>query len=193
MECKEPGLISFARPLFSATQRSAWHPSLVRILSLGFGVLMLVLLTGCGAQPTSASAGASVRAATATPLPTATAEPTIAPAQLERARTLLVTQGCTGCHTIASFPEAQGLVGPDLSHIASEAPQIIVSADYKNSTGTATTAQAFLRESILEPSRFVAPTCPFGACTDNLMPKDFQTRLKEDEITALVDLLLSLK
>lgn len=154
---------------------------------------MLVLLTACGTQPTAASAGVPTVSPTVAPPLTATSEPTLAPEQLERGRTLLVTQGCVGCHTIDRFPEAVGKIGPDLSHISSEAITIIESATYKESGGMTTTVKEYLRESITDPSRFVAPTCPLSACTDNLMPKDFQTRLKEDEIAALVDLLLSLK
>ncbi len=34
----------------------------------------------------------------------------------EDGRALFITKACSGCHTIQGFPEAQGKVGPELSH-----------------------------------------------------------------------------
>ncbi len=148
-------------------------------------MLFVVFATGCGGAPTAAAGVAP----TAAPTP----EPTVAPERLAKARELLATQGCIGCHTIGGFPEAQGQIGPDLSHISSDAAGIIVSQGYKDGGGTATTPREYLRESILKPSQFVVPECPTGACPDFVMPRDFKTRLTQEELEVLLDLLATLK
>ncbi len=38
----------------------------------------------------------------------------------EDGRVLFITKACSGCHTVQDFPEAQGKVGPELSHWASD-------------------------------------------------------------------------
>jgi mono/diheme cytochrome c family protein len=58
---------------------------------------------------------------------------------------------CAACHTIAGT-RAAGNLGPDLTHIGSTALDRLASADYH---GAATTAAAYIRESILEPDAYV--------------------------------------
>jgi nitric oxide reductase subunit C len=112
---------------------------------------------------------------------------------VDAARKLIIAQGCIGCHTISVVPEATGLIGPNLSQIFTQAPDIIASAGYKASDGKATTAREYLQESILTPSAFVYPDCPDGPCSDYLMPQDFKTRISPAELENLLDFLSTLK
>ncbi|NTW97066.1 MAG: hypothetical protein HGB28_00745 [Oscillochloris sp.] len=163
------------------------------IMFMGVAMLVLVLATGCGGQTTAAAELPPTPIPTPVPTPLPTAVPTLAPERIAQARALIVSYGCIGCHTIESYPEARGLLGPDLSHVASESLSIIASQAYKDGKGTATTAEEYLYESIKTPSLFIAPTCPMGDCPDFVMPRDFASRITDEEIATLVDLLMTLK
>jgi len=56
-------------------------------------------------------------------------------------------------------------------------------------TGKATTADDYIHESILDPNLFIAPTCPTGPCTANVMPATLSSTLNTDEINAIVQYL----
>ncbi len=72
------------------------------------GLVGAALLAACGeSDPTPTPTP------TAAPTPTATAVTPAGPSAPE----LIVSQGCSGCHTLDSIPEARGEIGPDLSHI----------------------------------------------------------------------------
>ena len=90
---------------------------------------------------------------------------------------------CGSCHTIAGIPNAVGVIAPDLSDINMMAGEHIKSGSY---TGKATNAEEYIRESILDPNLFVAPECPTGACTPNVMPATLADTLTTDEINAVV-------
>ena len=143
------------------------------------------------AAPTAAPAAAAPTAAA--PAAAATTGGSLAPEKVDAARKLIIAQGCIGCHTIAVVPEATGLIGPNLSQIFTQAPDIIASAGYKASDGKATIAREYLQESILTPSAFVYPDCPDGPCSDYLMPQDFKTRISPAELENLLDFLSTLK
>ncbi|MFQ5408507.1 MAG: c-type cytochrome, partial [Anaerolineales bacterium] len=55
--------------------------------------------------------------------------------------------GCAGCHTIPGIPDAAGAVGPNLAAIGSAA----------GSRDPGLDAEAYIRQSILEPNAFIAP------------------------------------
>ena len=144
------------------------------------------------AAPTAAAPAAAAPTAAA-PAAAATTGGSLAPEKVDAARKLIIAQGCIGCHTIAVVPEATGLIGPNLSQIFTQAPDIIASAGYKASDGKATIAREYLQESILTPSAFVYPDCPDGPCSDYLMPQDFKTRISPAELENLLDFLSTLK
>jgi len=93
---------------------------------------------------------------------------------------------CGSCHTIAGIPNASGAIAPDLSDAKMTAEEILKSEDY---TGTAATAEEYIRESILDPNLFIAPDCPIGACTPNVMPATLSDTLTNDEIDNIVNYL----
>ncbi len=78
---------------------------------------------------------------------------------------LFTAQGCGGCHTLAEAGST-GTVGPDLD-------QALADRD-----------PAFIRESIVEPGARDAPGFP-----DNVMPRDYASRLSSEELARLVDYL----
>jgi len=90
---------------------------------------------------------------------------------------------CGSCHTIAGIPNAVGVIAPGLSDVNMAADEHFKSGSY---TGKATTAEDYIHESILDPNLFIAPTCPTGPCTANVMPATLSTTLNTDEINAIV-------
>lgn len=98
-----------------------------------------------------------------------------------RARALFIEKGCGGCHTLSSVPGAAGAVGPALDGIGQRAAERIADPAY---TGSATTAEEYIRESILNPSAFVVPDY------QDVMPKNFGDLLSEEELNTLVQFLL---
>ena len=96
---------------------------------------------------------------------------------------------CGSCHTIAGIPNAVGVIAPDLSDISMAADEHIKSDAY---TGTATTAEEYIHESIIDPNLFLAPTCPTGACAPNIMPATMSETLTTDEINSITTYLKGL-
>ncbi|MFN8414288.1 MAG: copper-containing nitrite reductase [Anaerolineales bacterium] len=96
---------------------------------------------------------------------------------------------CGTCHTISGIPNASGVIAPNLSDIKMMAEEQIKSSGY---TGKATNAHEFIKEAILDPNIFVAPTCPTGPCTANVMPATLKDTLSNDEVNAIVQYLENL-
>ncbi len=96
---------------------------------------------------------------------------------------------CGSCHTVAGIPNAAGAIAPNLSDINMAAEEYLKSGKY---TGTAKTAEEYIHESIVDPNLFIAPTCPTGACTPNVMPATLKDMLNADEINAIVGYLKAL-
>lgn len=130
------------------------------------GLIGAALLAACGqSDPTPTPTP------TAAPAPTATTAPADGPSGAE----LIVSMGCSGCHSLDSIPEATGKVGPDLSHIGGRADA------------------AYIRESILDPGAVTATGCPSGPCPAGLMPPMFGIIMSPEEIDTLVAYLAGLQ
>lgn len=84
---------------------------------------------------------------------------------------------CLGCHTITGA----ALVGPSWKGLAGSTRQL-------SGGGSAVADDAYIRESIVSPNAKVA-----NGFQPNVMPQDFGTKLKADEIDALVEYIKSLK
>lgn len=97
---------------------------------------------------------------------------------------LFKSEGCTSCHTIEGV--SQGQVGPDLTHIGTVAEQRAAEAGVES-------AEAYIRQAIVDPNAFIAPECPMGPCPSGVMPQAFGKVLSEERIKALVRYLLEQK
>jgi hypothetical protein len=91
-------------------------------------------------------------------------------------------QYCGICHVLSLIPTT-GTFGPPHDHIATTALERIADPAY---TGSAQTAEEYLRESLLDPYVFIVPGAASGA-----HPMPVYTFLSEQEIDALVQLLLA--
>ncbi len=132
---------------------------------------------------------------TPTPLPGPTATPGPSPDEAVAAlpagdaakgKTLTEQQGCVACHipnpdtpdaTLAGSPWVAS-ASEDGKGIADHAPERITASDY---TGTATGADAYLYESIVNPSAFVVP-----GYVDGVMPKTYGGALSEQDLADVI-------
>ncbi len=89
----------------------------------------------------------------------------------EKGKSFFISKACVGCHTIQGMPEAQGKVGPELTHQASNS--LIL--------GILPNTEENLKEYLKDPAK-VKP--------GSLMPNQYLT---DSEIEALVAFLLTLK
>lgn len=145
----------------------------------------VLALTACGgSEPEPTKAPEPQAAAPA-------AEPTVVPASVvEKGKQVYNQYGCQACHAIAGF--ADGQVGPALDNIYKVAQERIASPEYKQSKGKATTAEQYIRESILHPNDYIVPQCPTGPCPAGVMIQNFEQQIKPDELEALIGYLMSL-
>ena len=96
--------------------------------------------------------------------------------------------GCSACHMIPGVPGAVGQIGPDLTNIGLMARERVQADDY---SGSATTAEEYIRESLETPNAFISPDCPGAPCQADLMPA-FADFYFEGEIQKVVAYLASL-
>lgn len=94
---------------------------------------------------------------------------------------------CAACHSMAP---GVNLAGPSLANLATVAEETIKSDDYK---GKATTAEEFIRESIVEPSAYLYPGPMFSANGVSFMPPSYGKDLSKEDIDHLVAYLASFK
>jgi hypothetical protein len=87
--------------------------------------------------------------------------------------------GCTACHTIPNIPGAVGVVGPNLANIGVTGAERIPGYE----------AEAYIRESLVEPNAFTAPECPTGPCITGVMP---EILLEDAEVDVIVSYLATL-
>ncbi len=112
---------------------------------------------------------------TSTPAPT----PTVRPIEGDEAQEIILNAGCGSCHQIGELGEGHK-VGPDLSNIGNVAARR--QADLS--------AEAYIRQSIIDPNAFIAPECPNSPCLSNIMPDDYANRLSSRQIELVVIFLL---
>lgn len=95
--------------------------------------------------------------------------------------------GCASCHALAP---GTTLVGPSLAGVDSRAAERIHEPGY---TGSAKSADAYLRESILEPSRYLVPGARYSSGGRSFMPDTFGQTLSPGQIDDLVAYLATLR
>ena len=106
---------------------------------------------------------------------------TLGKGDAQAGQTIFAENGCVACHAVTS--DAPPGIGPSLAGVASRSREAIQKPDY---TGAAETVEAYLWESITNPSVYLAQEQ--GAT----MPNTYQQSLEEQEITNLVAYLLTL-
>ncbi len=94
--------------------------------------------------------------------------------------------GCGACHVIEGVEGANGVVGPDHTHLA------IKAAEVAEKVGAAS-AEEYIRESIVDPSAYIAEDCPTGPCAPGTMPQNLKDQLTEEQINDLVAFLMQQK
>jgi len=90
--------------------------------------------------------------------------------------------GCITCHSLEA---GEIKVGPSHAGIARRAAEVIQQSNY---TGSATTAEGYLRESILVPDAYVEAGFPPG-----VMYQAYSQTLTEGELADIVAFLISLE
>ena len=108
------------------------------------------------------------------PTPTPSAEELADP--VARGRQVFLDRGCGGCHTVDGL--TAGTVGPILTNIATVAETRVPGQ----------TAEDYIHESIVNPSAHVVEGFP-----DNVMPKNFEELISQEQLNDLVAFLLSLE
>ena len=169
-------------------------------------VLCWLFAVACGggddATPTSVNTPTSVPTPTTLPTSEVTSEPPTSPVTSVPATPTVgagdqVTVGmntflnvpdnvapqalwCYQCHFAQDIPEAGGLLGPDLSHIGTDA------ANRKPGLS----AEEYIRESIRDPQGFI---CDVERCTAGLMTSAITENLTDVQVDGLVAFLLTLE
>jgi mono/diheme cytochrome c family protein len=109
-------------------------------------------------------------------LPTPTPGAAEAADPVARGQQVFMNSGCGGCHTIEGI--SNGVVGPNLTHIGTAAETI----------KAGTSAEDYIRESILNPNAYVVE-----GFQPNIMPQNFGQQLSSQQLNDLVAFLLSHK
>lgn len=128
--------------------------------------------------PTEPAAVASTPAGSVD-TPTKAPDPVAQPSGLDGQEIFLGSGGCGACHTVEGV--SQGLVGPDLSHLGTEA------AERKPGMS----AEDYIFESIRDPQAFVATGVE--RAIPGIMTAGITAGLSDEEVQALVDFLLAQK
>ncbi|HLV78420.1 MAG TPA: cytochrome c [Marinobacter sp.] len=97
-----------------------------------------------------------------------------------------VTPSCNACH---STQPGADMAGPSLAGVLTRAEATVNSAEYQ---GSATTAEEYLRESILEPNAHLVPGAMYSAGGTSFMPV-YEDSLSAEQVDQLVDYLATLK
>jgi mono/diheme cytochrome c family protein len=109
-------------------------------------------------------------------LPTQTPSPEEQADPVARGRQVFLDRGCGGCHTVEGL--TAGTVGPPLTDIATVAETRVPGQS----------AEEYIHQSIVDPSAHVVEGFP-----DNVMPKNFEELMSQEQLDDLVAFMLSLE
>lgn len=131
--------------------------------------------------------GASIGTAGALPPATTSGPSGKDPVALGEALFKSVSPACSTCHSL--LPGAN-MAGPTLAGVATRAQQTIASSEYK---GSAKDVEAYLRESITQPSAYIVPGAMYSANGVSFMPNNFGKDLSPDQIAHMAAYLATFK
>lgn len=94
---------------------------------------------------------------------------------------LMTQQGCGGCHALDGVSGMAGAVGPTLNGLAATAASRLADPGY---AGTATTPEAYIRESIVAPATYIVEGY------QPVMPPGYGESLSDAQLDAIVARLL---
>lgn len=95
--------------------------------------------------------------------------------------------GCAACHSLSP---GVNLAGPTLARMAARAEEIVADPAY---TGSATTAEEYITESILQPSAHIVPGELYSADGRSFMPDNYGDMLTPEQVAHLVAYLMTLR
>ncbi len=95
-----------------------------------------------------------------------------------------------GCFTCHSTVAGVNLVGPSLAGIAQRAATSVASSDYH---GTATDAESYIRESIVDPGAYLVPGANYSSNGVSMMPQGLMQSLPPAQLDGLIAYLMTLK
>lgn len=135
--------------------------------------------------PAEADAEAPAEEAAAEEAPAEAAAPVaVEPVPVTDELVSAFTKGtCIACHVIPGIQGAVGMVGPDMTHIGTDAATRVPGQS----------AVDYIHESIVDPMAFTAPECPFGPCVTGAMPPGLDQLVSEDELNLMVNYLAGLE
>lgn len=104
------------------------RPSLLLLLFF-FLSYLTVIISACNSPASTSTPAPEMEKPSSVTVVEETSEETLPTDNVEDGRALFISKACTGCHVIKGIPEAQGKVGPELTHQASNAQIIGVVAN----------------------------------------------------------------
>jgi nitric oxide reductase subunit C len=146
-----------------------------------------ILVTGSGIGPMGAPRPVQPASASAPPPGAAPAAGDKSPIALGEVVFRAATPACAACHSLV--PGAQ-MAGPSLAGVSTRAQRTVGSADYK---GQAKDADAYLRESIVQPSAHMVAGAMYSASGVSFMPATYGKDLTPEQIDHLVAYLATFK
>lgn len=90
--------------------------------------------------------------------------------------------GCVACHSIKGVGGGAATLGPHLYRLGE------IAVDRRPGVSV----EAYIEESILDPTAFTMPNCPTGPCIEGLMPTTYGESLSAEDISILVTYLAAL-
>jgi nitric oxide reductase subunit C len=146
-----------------------------------------ILVTGSGIGPMGAPRPVQPASASVPPPGAAPGAGDKSPIALGEVVFRAATPACAACHSLV--PGAQ-MAGPSLAGVSTRAQQTVGSADYK---GQAKDADAYLRESIVQPSAHMVAGAMYSASGVSFMPATYGKDLTPEQIDHLVAYLATFK
>lgn len=147
-----------------------------------------ITVTGAGTGAGSALLSQATVAAQTTPTDGTTATPSAKdPIALGERVFRSAEPACTACHSIVAGAD---MAGPSLAGIATRTQQTLASAEYK---GAATDLEAFIRESITQPSAHLTEGAMYSADGVSFMPNTYDKDLTPEQVDHLAAYLATFK